>query len=166
MRQAYEPIYRKYRAVVPSIFTRQGDARVHVIQSDPALVIGRLKRGAIFTLDTAADMRWGLRLVHAPNMAAYLPCADVLDALEAEGVLVPDTSNTFIYAPPFPVGPRLFSVVTEETPPHEELPHGFRVVTVDRLVREFIGTFGLRLDLLAALDLHIQRDTAGREPLR
>lgn len=152
LRQAYEPIYRKYRTVIPSIFTRNGEASVHMVRRDPGGLIERLIEAGVFTLDTAAELRWGIRLVHTPNVSVYLPNADPLNRLADEQVLVRDPSDTFIYASPVRIGPRLFAVVPDEMPPHDTLPSGHRVVTVDRLTREFVGTFGLRLDLLAAFD--------------
>ena len=131
---------------------------VYEIRSSEAAIIEALKDSAVFTLDTASALRWGARLVRTPNVSAHLPDVSRLGRLEADGVLVRDTTNTFIYASPFPVGPRLFVAVSSELPPHETLPSGHRVVTTDRLVREFIGTFGLRLDLLTLLDTCIEQN--------
>lgn len=126
--------------------------------SSEAAIIEALKDSAVFTLDTASELRWGVRLVRTPNVSAYLRDADRLEELAANGVLVRDKTDTFIYASPFPVGPRLFAAVNTELPPHEALPSGHRVVTTDRLVREFIGTLGLRLDLLTLLDTCIEQN--------
>lgn len=158
LRWAYQPVYDKYRAVVPSIFARNGKVNVYNAVADEGRLIDSLKGLAVFTLDTAARLRWGIRLVNAPNVCAYLQRADDLKPLASRGLIEPNPVGSFIYAPPFRTGVRLLAVMTPELPPHETLASGHRVVTTDFLVREYLGVIGLRLDLFTLLDTYIERD--------
>lgn len=161
LRQAYEPIYRRYRAVTPSLFARNGELHAYDALVDEATITASLKAPAVFTLDTSARLRWGLTLVNAPNVCAYLRDADSLEELARQGLARPQPADPFIYAPPFKTGTRLFAVITPELPPHETLPSGHQVVTTDFLVREYLGTIGLRLDLFTLLDAYLERPPEG-----
>ena len=54
-----------------------------------------------------------------------------------------------VWAPP--AWALLFASVPHEPPPEVEIA-GFRVVTRDRLLRDLLGFYGLRTDLLAEIE--------------
>ncbi|MHB2016696.1 MAG: hypothetical protein ACYCW6_07085 [Candidatus Xenobia bacterium] len=152
MRDAYLPVWQRIRSNMPIVFALQGN--LQVFANDDATTDRLRSSGAVFTLESAARMRYNCKLINTDDVFAYL-------------------DHPVPFGPPLPeeppglqVGarpPRAFVVVGESLPAFETMPDGTRVVLPDRLLMEYVGFFGHRFDLLAALCACIDR-TASVNP--
>jgi len=154
VRRAGGPLFRKYVDVVPSVFTAGGEFAAYRLVLPAREALDRLRPRAVLTLDSATEMLAGFRFGRNRNIHAYFPSPEDLSAIEWEGIgeRRPGTKFPLSWAPPG--WEMLFAVVPPELPPHGE-KNGFRVVTRDHLIRDLIGFYGLRVDLLARLEAEL-----------
>jgi len=110
-----------------------------------------LRERAIWTLDTAARLVSGRGFLTSPDLTGYLSEAH-LQEIVAEGLVGPPQGTELSVDPIYRRPPMLIAHVTEELPPHVELPSGDRVVPWDFLLRDIMGTLGWRPDLLTRLE--------------
>ncbi|MBN1420955.1 MAG: hypothetical protein JXP34_19445 [Planctomycetes bacterium] len=151
VRRSGGALLRKYVEIVPSVFTATGEFAAFRLLVPAREALDRLRERAILTLDSATEVLAGFRFGRNRNIQAYFDAPDDLPAIEREGIgeRLPGTRCPLGWSPPG--WEILFAVVPEETPPHEEV-RGFRVVSVDHLIRDLIGFYGLRTDLAARID--------------
>jgi hypothetical protein len=158
VRQSAGELWKRWMRHPPILFCLQGEMVVHELRAGRDEVIAALRHTGVFTLDTAAELRWGVRLVRGNDVHAYLADREALDHLVNAGLVSQTPLQTKVLFPPHSVHPRLVVVVVESLPPSEVTPNGYRVVEADRLVREFIGAVGMRADLAALLEEYVRRE--------
>ena len=149
------PLFKKYLQVVPSVFTARGELRAFRLLVPRAEALSRLRNRAVLTLDSATEVLSGFRFGRARNDYAYFETASDLERIESEaiGERRPGTHFPLAWTPSG--WEMLFAVVTEPLPPN--LEHvGFRVVTKEHLIRDLIGLYGLRTELLAAIEAKLE----------
>jgi hypothetical protein len=151
VRRTAGPLFRKYLAVVPSVFTAAGELAAFRLLVPAAEALEALSDRAVLTLDSATDILGGFRFGQAPNEYAYVSSADDLEEVERRrlGERLGGTSFPLAWTPPGRA--TLFAVVPDRPPPSIE-QGGFRVVTREHLVRDLIGFYGLRGDLLSEIE--------------
>jgi hypothetical protein len=149
------PLFRKYLAVVPSVFTARGEFRAYRLLVPRTEALERLKGIAVYTLDTATDILGGFRFGRARNDYAYFRSAADLDRIEQMrvGERRPGTSFPLAWTPPG--WEMLFAVVPDAMPPLAEAA-GFTVVTREFLIRDLIGLYGARVELIATIEAKLQ----------
>ena len=145
------PLVGKYLQVVPSVFTARGEFTAFKLLVPVEEAIGRLSDSAVLTLDSASERLGGFRFGRGRHIYAYFGAARDLDALTTDAIgqrlaghLVP------LLLPPQEQS-MLFAVVCEKLPPHCE-EAGCRIVTRAHLVRDLLGFYGLRRDLLVQVE--------------
>jgi hypothetical protein len=151
VRRTAGPLFRKYVTVIPSVFTAAGELAAFRLLVPPAAALEALSGRAVLTLDSATEILGGFRFGRAPNEYAYFSSADDLEEVELRrlGERLPGTSFPLAWTPPG--RPTLFAVIVDPPPPSME-HGGLRVVTRERLVRDLIGFYGLRADLLSEVE--------------
>lgn len=152
VRQSAADLWRRWMRHPPSLFCLRGELLIHETRGSKEQITAALKDKAIFALDTAAELRWGLRLVRGNDVHAYLPTRANLNALVEAGLIAQTPLPTRILFPPHPVKPRLVAVLTSSPPPSERTVSGHLVVEGEEMVREYIGALGMRADLIAVLE--------------
>jgi hypothetical protein len=144
-------LWRKYLDVVPSVFSACGEFAAFRLRMPPRDALEALRERAILTLDSATALLGGFRFSRNDNVFAYLPVSEDLHFVESSGIGTrrPGSSFPLGWAPPG--WTPLFAVVPRALPPYREC-QGFRVVTTESLVRDLIGFYGARADLLARIE--------------
>jgi hypothetical protein len=137
--------------IVPHLFLLRGKASMAALQQPEDTVLQALRPRAVWTLDTAARLVSGRGFLTSPDLTGYLSHAD-LQEIVAEGLVGPPRQNELSVDPIYRRPPMLIVHETEEMPPHVELPSGDRVVTLDHLFRDLMGTLGWRPDLMTRLE--------------
>ncbi len=145
-RRAYPSVYRAVAHLVPIVLPLVGRMQAYPLMAPAREVLARLSSRSMLCFETALEVWKGRRLLTARDLHAY-----TIDACLAESVpgLGPECIPPDL-TPTFPRDPHLFLWVLQAWPEHVEL-EGVRVVTAERLLREYLGTVGQRLDLLAVL---------------
>ncbi len=145
------PLVWKYLQVVPSVFTARGEFTAFKLLVSVEEAIDRLSGSAVLTLDSASERLGGFRFGRGGHIYAYFGAARDLDALATDAIgqrlaghmmpllLTPQEHNM------------LFAVSCETLPPHCE-EAGCRIVTRAHLVRDLLGFYGLRRDLLVEIE--------------
>jgi hypothetical protein len=151
VRRTAGPLFRKYLGVVPSVFTAAGDLAAFRLLVPAAEALAALSGRVILTLDSATEILGGFRFGRAPNEYVYLASAHDLEEIERRklGERLPGSSFPLAWTPP--ERPTLFAVVVGRPPPYMERGR-LCVVTRERLVRDLIGFYGLRGDLLSEIE--------------
>lgn len=159
-RRAMGRLFWKYLDVVPSVFSARGDFHAFRLLAPRAEVLDRLRRTAVLTLDSATELLGGFRFGKARNDYAYFASqSDVLEIERARlGERRPGTSFPFAWTPPG--WEMLFAVVPREMPLATDR-NGVRVVARDELVRDLMGFYGLRPDLVAAIEAKLGSGRSG-----
>jgi hypothetical protein len=150
-RRAMGPLFWKYLSVAPAVFSARGDLYAFRLLVPRAEALARLRHCAVLTLDSATEALAGFRFGRAANEYAYFASRRDVDEVEALGLgeRRPGTSFPFAWTP---AGREmLFAVVPPVLPSSREV-NGTRVVSREELVRDLIGFYGLRQELLAALE--------------
>jgi hypothetical protein len=155
LRRLAGPLFRKYLGVVPSVFTARGELRAYRLLLPRAEARERLRDRAVFTLDTATEVLAGFRFGRAPNDYAYFRSTADLAWIEAArlGERRPGTCFPLAWTPPG--WEMLFAVVPDEMPPAAACG-GLRLVTREHLIRDLIGLYGPRVELLASIEAKLQ----------
>ncbi len=148
----------KYLDVVPSVFTALGELRAYRLRVPRVEAIERLSDRAVFTLDTATEILGGFRFGRARNEYAYFGSASDLDWIEeaSVGERRPGTSFPLAWTPSG--WEMLFAVVPDSMPPAVAIA-GFAVVSREHLIRDLIGLYGARVELLASIEAKLNRTT-------
>jgi hypothetical protein len=149
-RRVAGPLFRKYLGVVPSVFTANGEFAAFRLLVAPRDARRRLRDRIVLTLDSATEVLAGFRFGKSENIFGYFDSADHLAAVERERIGVRLPGSSFPLSWPPPQWRLLFAVRPRTMPPCRSIA-GVRVVTWDQLVRELIGFYGLRAELLARL---------------
>jgi hypothetical protein len=145
------PRFKQDLRIVPNVFLLPGKASMAALQQPEEDVLRVLRQRAVWTLDTAARLVSGRGFLTSPDLIGYLsPIA--LQEIVAEGLVGPPRRNELSVDPIYRRSPMLIVHETEEMPPHVELPSGDRVVTMDHLFRDLMGTLGWRPDLMTRLE--------------
>jgi hypothetical protein len=137
--------------IVPHVFLLRGKASMAALQQPEDTVLQTLRGRAVWTLDTAARLVSGRGFLTSPDLTGYLSHAD-LQEIVAQCLVGPPRQNELSVDPIYRRPPMLIVHETEEMPPHVELPSGDRVVTLDHLFRDLMGTLGWRPDLMTRLE--------------
>jgi hypothetical protein len=145
-RRAYATVYRRVARLIPIVLACSGQLRAYPVREEPGACLERLAPNSVFCFETALELRSKRRLLAGQDMHAYTLSAPT------DGVLVPTPPLLPAWSRP----PHLFLIVVATLPPSLDLG-GRRLVTAERLIREYLGALGHRFDLLAAL-LHALRD--------
>jgi len=154
-RRAMGPLFWKYLDVVPAVFSASGDLLAFSLIAPRVDVLARLRPIAVLTLDSATETLAGFRFGKARNDYAYFSSTEEALAIEKEGLgLRRETSFPFAWTPPD--REMLFAVVPAAPLPSREVD-GHRVVTTERLLRDLIGFYGLRGDLVALIEARLGR---------
>lgn len=145
-RRAYPSVYRAVAHLVPVVLPLVGRMQAYPLTAPAREVLDRLARQSVLCFETALEAWKGRRLLTARDLHAYTTDANLAESLPGLGpeCVPPDLT------PIFPRDPHLFLWVLQAWPEHVEL-EGVRVVTAERLLREYLGTVGQRFDLLAVL---------------
>lgn len=151
VRRSGGPLVAKYMQVVPSVFTARGEFVAFRLLLPAREALVRLRECVVLTLDSATELLGGFRFSRASNAYAYLPSSDDLARIADAGIgeRRPGTRFPLSWSPPG--WEMLFAVVPHEMPPFREC-NGFRVVTREHLIRDLIGFYGLRTDLLVRIE--------------
>lgn len=159
LRHLHRPVYQRYQDLLPVVFSREGEFLVREIVGPVTALLAALAPGAVFTLDSAAEMRWGRRLVSEGDVWTYIDDPQIVSWVKnaPEDILRPIEPRWVL--PPLPSPPRLLCVSPDRDVPCEEIPSGRRVVTLRRLKEEYLGLLGWRWDLLAPLAEWVERET-------
>ena len=106
---------------------------------------------AVLTLDSASELLGGFRLGRGHHVYAYFGDARDVDAIVTDsiGQRLPGHLRALLLAPND--HNMLFAVVCEKLPPYRKQT-GQLVVTRAHLVRDFLGFYGLRRDLLVEIE--------------
>jgi hypothetical protein len=141
----------KYLQIVPSVFTTRGAFAAFEMLISAEETIDGLDNSAVLTLDSASERLGGFRFGRGRDIYAYFGNASALDALvkHSKGRRLPGHLMPLLLAPHDQ--DRLFAVVCEDLPPHFE-HGGQRFVTREHLVRDLLGFYGLRLDLIVEIE--------------
>ena len=142
------PALRKYLHVVPSVYTARGEFAAFRFLVPPWEGLSRLRGKAVLTLDSAAEILGDFRFGSGRIQQVYVPSTEDLAWIEQEdiGERRPGSRFPLQWAPPG--WDMLFAVVPRSMPPSLE-KDGFRAVTPEFLLRELIGLYGLRTNLVA-----------------
>jgi hypothetical protein len=145
------PRFRRDLRIVPHVFLLPSKAGMAPLQQSEETVRKALQGRAVWTLDTAARLVSGRGFLTSPDLTGYLPEVE-LERIVAEGLVDAPQRTALSVDPLYRRPPMLIFHLTEETPPHVELPSGDRVVPLDSLLRDLMGTLGWRPDLLTRLE--------------
>jgi hypothetical protein len=145
------PRFKRDLRIIPNVFLLPGKASMAALQQPEDTVLQALRQRAVWTLDTASRLVSGHGFLTSPDLTGYISHADFQEII-AEGLVGPPRQNELSVHPIYRRPPMLIVHATEEMPPHVELPSGDRVVTLDHLVRDLMGTLGWRPDLLTRLE--------------
>jgi len=139
----------KYLQVVPSVFTARGEFAVFKLLVPVEEAIRCLRDSAVFTLDSATERLGGFRFSRGHHIYAYFGAKSDLDAMATLGQPVTDPLTPWL--PSLHGQSMLFAVVCDNMPPYNERA-GCRLVTHEHLVRDLLGFYGLRRDLLVEIE--------------
>jgi hypothetical protein len=145
------PRFRRDLRIIPHVFLLPGKVAMAPLQQSEEAVREALRGRAIWTLDTAARLVSGRGFLASPDLTGYLPEVELGKVVAEEWVGAPQRTALSV-DPLYRRPPMLIVYVTEETPPHVELPSGDLVVPLDFLLRDLMGTLGWRPDLLTRLE--------------
>jgi hypothetical protein len=137
--------------IIPHVFLLPGRASMADLQQPQEKVQQALKGRVVWTLDTASRLVSGHGFLTSPDLTGYLSDAN-LQELVAEGLVGPFRQKELSVDPIYRRPPMLIVHQTEKMPPHVELASGDRVVTLEYLSRDLMGTLGWRPDLLTRLE--------------
>ncbi len=145
------PRFKQDLRIIPNVFLLPGKASMAELQQPEDAVLQALRRRAVWTLDTAARLVSGRGFLTSPDLTGYLSPTG-LQEIVAEGLVGAPRRSELSVDPIYRRPPMLIVHETEEMPPHVELPSGDRVVTLDHLFRDLMGTLGWRPDLMTRLE--------------
>jgi hypothetical protein len=151
-REVAGPVWRRMIDVVPLLFRHEGTLLARVLCADRSAVIEALRDDAVFAGDTAMRLAYRAGFLVGGDVHAYLPSADPIERLVRQGLVDAAPCSDTLLVRPWAGPPRLLASVVAELPPSREAPGGQRIVGVDRLRRELVGTVGARADLFALLE--------------
>ncbi len=141
----------KYLQVVPSVFTARGSFAAFKLLVPVEEAICLLSDSAVLTLDSASELLGGFRFGRGRHVYAYFRDARDVDAIVTDsiGQHLPGHLRALLLAPND--DNMLFAVVCQKLPPYRKQA-GQLVVTREHLVRDFLGFYGLRRDLLVEIE--------------
>jgi hypothetical protein len=143
--------HTEYLTVLPHIFLAPGTYRVCALKREREDLIERIGGQAVWTLDTAVRLACGRGLLVQRDLSGYASAA-ALDSWVSAGLVDAPVLRPISLDPVLPRPERLIIHLIEEPPASFATARDRQVVTWDLLVRDIIGTLGLRMDLLAALE--------------
>ena len=145
------PRFHRDLKIVPHVFLLAGKTVMSPLQEPEEAVREALRGKAVWTLDTAARLVSGRGFLSSPDLTGYLSEEDLRTVVEM-GLVGTPQSTALSVDPLYRRPPMLIVHVTQEMPPHVALPSGDRVVPLDFLLRDLMGTLGWRPDLLTRLE--------------
>lgn len=150
-RRVAGPLFDKYLEVVPSVFSARGELAAFRLTVPAPEALERLSSRIVLTLDSATELLAGFRFGKARNAYVYLESSADLREIEEAGIgeRRPGTSFPLAWTPPG--WEMMFAVVPVEMPPSFE-HGGHRVVTREHLIRDLIGFYGLRTNLIVEIE--------------
>lgn len=145
-RRAYHSVYRTVAHLVPIVLPLVGRMQAYPLTAPAHEVLDQLTPQSVLCFETALEAWKGRRLLTAQDLHAYTTNACLAECIAGLG---PECAPPDL-TPTFPRDPHLFLWVLQALPEHVQLAD-VRVVTAERLLREYLGTVGHRFDLLAVL---------------
>lgn len=141
----------KYLHVVPSVFTLRGRLNAFQLLVPATEALPCLKGSAVLTLDSASELLGGFRFGRGRHIHAYFEQQTDVDAIVRGGIgkRLPNVRSALLLAAQN--GDKIFAVVCQELPPYRQCA-GHRVVTRQHLIRDFMGFYGLRRDLIVEIE--------------
>jgi len=144
-------LFWKYLDVVPSVFSARGELYGLRLLVPRCAALDHLRETAVLTLDSATEAFGGFRIGRARNDYAYFASESEVVAVESAGLAVRRPGSSFPFAWTPPDREMLFAVVPRRMPA-SAMRGGARVVTRGDLIRDLIGFYGLRVDVVAAIE--------------
>lgn len=141
----------KYVQVVPAVFTARGDFTAFKLHIPVEEASRRLSDSAVLTLDSATERLGGFRFGRGRHLYAYFGAASDLEPLTVEAIGQPVADHLTPWLPSLHEQSMLFAVVCDNLPPYRE-ETACRLVTRAHLVRDLLGFYGLRRDLLVEIE--------------
>jgi hypothetical protein len=154
-RRAMGPLFFEYLRVEPSVYSARGELyglRLVVPRSE---ALERLRGRLILTLDSATEVYAGFRFGKAASEYAYADSTSILDEIETERIAErrPGSSFPLTWNPP---GQEMLFVVVPRELPELAAVDGKTLISKPELVRDLIGFYGLRQNLLIAIDTRLR----------
>ena len=141
----------KYLQIVPSVFTARGSFAAFKLLVPVEEALCRLSDSAVLTLDSASELLGRFRFGRGRHVYAYFGATSDVDAIVTDSIGQPLPGNLKALL----LAPRnhnmLFTVLCDKLPPYRKQA-GQLVVTRAHLVRDFLGFYGLRRDLLVEIE--------------
>lgn len=150
-RQLGGPLFWKYVQIVPAVFTARGEFAAFKLLVSVEEATRRLSDSAVLTLDSATERLGGFRFGRGHHLYAYFEAASDLDTLARDTIGQPMTDHWEPWLPSLQEQSMLFAVVCKNLPPYRETAD-CRLVTREQLVRDLLGYYGLRRDLLVEIE--------------
>ncbi len=150
-RRVGAPLVWKYLQVVPSLFELAGDFSAFDLLVPESEALLRLSQSAILTLDSASEKLGRFRFGSGRHIFAWFESDRDVESISDHGIGRPVHGTMMPLLLAAQGQPMLFAVVGKKLPPHV-WHSGFRAVTRQHLIREFLGFYGLRLDLLVQIE--------------
>jgi hypothetical protein len=152
-RELAGPAWHRMVRVVPVAFRLEGALEARVARAERAALVEALREDAVFALDTAMRLlSGGYGFLANDDVQAYLASSAPLERLASAGLIDAEPHHDITLLRPWAGPARLLACVVPELPPCRVVGEGYRVVTAERLTREFIGAVGRRADLFALLE--------------
>jgi hypothetical protein len=136
----------------PHRFLAAEAVRVAELRAPEAEIRAALRGTAVWTLDTALRFATGHRFLRTGDLTGYLS-PSALNTLEGSG-LIASPANLPVSLDPIIERPSLLVAHQAEVSPQPWFPtlEGDRVVTLDALKSDLLGTLGWRPDLLTRIE--------------
>ena len=145
------PLLWKYLQVVPSVFTARGEFTAFQLLVHVDEAIDRLGDSAVLTIDSASERLGGFRFGRGRHIYAYFGAANDVAAIATDAIGQRVAGHLLPLLLPMSEESMLFSVFCNELPPHCEAAP-CRIVTRAHLVRDLLGFYGSRRDLLVEIE--------------
>lgn len=150
-RRSDRPRFFRYLGVLPHVFLVPGAVFAAPLCAPWPAVVEALRGRAVFTLDTAARLRFGVGLFRTGDATGYAEDPrGALEDLAARGLAGAPLDRAPAVDPALPRPP--LAILAARPPDSFRLETGDLVVRDDRLVEDLLGTVGFRPDLLARLE--------------
>jgi hypothetical protein len=150
-RQLGGPLVWKYVQVVPTVFTARGEFTAFKLLVPVEEVSRRLSDSAVLTLDSATERLGGFRFGRGRHLYAYFGAASDLELLATDAIGQPVNDHLVPWLSSPHEQSMLFAVVCDNLPPYSE-EADCRLVTRAHLIRDLLGFYGLRRDLLVEIE--------------
>lgn len=145
------PRFRRDLEIDPHRFLAAEAVRVAELRASAEEIRQALRGRAVWTLDTALLATSGHRLLKTGDLTGYLT-REALAEAESEGLIEPAEALPVSLDPVIRRPPLLVAHCTASPPSWLTTSTGDRVVTLDALKSDLIGTLGWRPDLLTRVE--------------